>query len=257
MPRFYVEGCQDAQTGITIMGEDVNHIKNVLRLTIGDTITVCDGAGKEYECEIAEISKEQVYANIVDINQNAAELPCNITLFQGMPKSDKMEFIIQKAVELGVSAIVPLITDRTIVRLNAREAEAKRQKWQRIALEACKQCGQNTLPAVELPVPFAEWLGRRAGRPECDCLPGARCASRAGRFGRSARPFRKKSLPAGRAGRGFHGAGNRGGPGGGVRSRDTRPHRPAGGNGRLFRGGRHAVRAGLSFPLHILPCSRI
>ena len=98
MPRFYVEGCQDAQTGITIMGEDVNHIKNVLRLTIGDTITVCDGAGKEYECEIAEISKEQVYANIVDINQNAAELPCNITLFQGMPKSDKMEFIIQKAV---------------------------------------------------------------------------------------------------------------------------------------------------------------
>ena len=103
MPRFYVEGCQDAQTGITIMGEDVNHIKNVLRLTIGDTITVCDGAGKEYECEIAEISKEQVYANIVDINQNAAELPCNITLFQGMPKSDKMEFIIQKAVELGAA----------------------------------------------------------------------------------------------------------------------------------------------------------
>ena len=100
MPRFYVEGCQDAQTGITIMGEDVNHIKNVLRLTIGDTITVCDGAGKEYECEIAEISKEQVYANIVDINQNAAELPCNITLFQGMPKSDKMEVILQKAVEV-------------------------------------------------------------------------------------------------------------------------------------------------------------
>ena len=71
MPRFYVEGCQDAQTGITIMGEDVNHIKNVLRLTIGDTITVCDGAGKEYECEIAEISKEQVYANIVDISDSA------------------------------------------------------------------------------------------------------------------------------------------------------------------------------------------
>ena len=66
MPRFYVEGCQDAQTGITIMGEDVNHIKNVLRLTIGDTITVCDGAGKEYECEIAEISKEQVGEACVD-----------------------------------------------------------------------------------------------------------------------------------------------------------------------------------------------
>ena len=113
-----MEGCQDAQTGITIMGEDVNHIKNVLRLTIGDTITVCDGAGKEYECEIAEISKEQVYANIVDINQNAAELPCNITLFQGMPKSDKMEFIIQKAVELGAAGIVPVMMKRTVVKLD-------------------------------------------------------------------------------------------------------------------------------------------
>lgn len=82
----------------------------------------------------------------------------SVTLCQAIPKGANMDLIIQKAVELGVSAIVPLITDRTIVRLNAREAEAKRQKWQRIALEACKQCGQNTLPAVELPVPFAEWL---------------------------------------------------------------------------------------------------
>lgn len=99
--------------------------KNVLRLTIGDTITVCDGAGKEYECEIAEISKEQVYANIVDINQNAAELPCNITLFQGMPKSDKMEFIIQKAVELGAAGIVPVMMKRTVVKLEDKKKDKK------------------------------------------------------------------------------------------------------------------------------------
>ncbi|AYR33579.1 hypothetical protein CUC01_11095 [Akkermansia muciniphila] len=88
----------------------------------------------------------------------------HLTLCQAVPKGANMDLIIQKSVELGVSAIVPLVTDRTIVRLNAREAEAKRQKWQRIALEACKQCGQNTLPEVALPVPFAEWL--RGGIPE-------------------------------------------------------------------------------------------
>ena len=138
MPRFYVEGCQDAQTGITIMGEDVNHIKNVLRLTIGDTITVCDGAGKEYECEIAEISKEQVYANIVDINQNAAELPCNITLFQGMPKSDKMEFIIQK--------------------LEDKKKDKKRERYQMIAESAAKQSGRGIIPEVTGFMSFREAL---------------------------------------------------------------------------------------------------
>lgn len=158
MPRFYVEGCQDAQTGITIMGEDVNHIKNVLRLTIGDTITVCDGAGKEYECEIAEISKEQVYANIVDINQNAAELPCSITLFQGMPKSDKMEFIIQKAVELGAAGIVPVMMKRTVVKLEDKKKDKKRERYQMIAESAAKQSGRGIIPEVTGFMSFREAL---------------------------------------------------------------------------------------------------
>lgn len=182
----------------------------------------------------------------------------SVTLCQAIPKGANMDLIIQKAVELGVSAIVPLITDRTIVRLNAREAEAKRQKWQRIALEACKQCGQNTLPAVELPVPFAEWLGR--GVPDglnviASLVPGVRPVRDVLEEARG-RSVKKASLLVGPEGD-FTEQETAGGPGGGVRSRDTRPHRPAGGNGRLFRGGRHAVRAGLSFPLHILPCSRI
>lgn len=158
MPRFYVEGCQDAQTGITIMGEDVNHIKNVLRLTIGDTITVCDGAGKEYECEIAEISKEHVYATIVDINQNVAELPCKITLFQGMPKSDKMEFIIQKAVELGVAQIVPVMMKRTVVKLEDKKKDKKRERYQMIAESAAKQSGRGIIPEVAGFMTFREAL---------------------------------------------------------------------------------------------------
>lgn len=162
MPRFYVEDCQDAQTGITITGEDVNHIKNVLRLSIGDAITVCDGAGKEYECEIAEISKEHVYATIVDINQNAAELPCKITLFQGMPKSDKMEFIIQKAVELGATQIVPVMMKRTVVKLEDKKKDKKRERYQMIAESAAKQSGRGIIPEVAEFMTFREAL-RYAG----------------------------------------------------------------------------------------------
>lgn len=158
MPRFYVEDSQDAQTGITITGEDVNHIKNVLRLSMGDAITVCDGAGKEYECEIAEISKEYVYATIVDINQNAAELPCKITLFQGMPKSDKMEFIIQKAVELGAAQIVPVMMKRTVVKLEDKKKDKKRERYQMIAESAAKQSGRGIIPEVAGFMTFREAL---------------------------------------------------------------------------------------------------
>lgn len=158
MPRFYVEDCQDAQTSITITGEDVNHIKNVLRLSMGDAITVCDGAGKEYECEIAEISKEYVYATIVDINQNAAELPCKITLFQGMPKSDKMEFIIQKAVELGAAQIVPVMMKRTVVKLEDKKKDKKRERYQMIAESAAKQSGRGIIPEVAGFMTFREAL---------------------------------------------------------------------------------------------------
>ena len=136
MPRFYVEDCRDAQTGITITGEDVNHIKNVLRLSIGDSITICDGAGKEYVCQIAELDKEHVYAEIVDINQNAAELPCKITLFQGMPKSDKM------------AQIAPVMMKRTVVKLEEKKKDKKRERYQMIAESAAKQSGRGVIPEI-------------------------------------------------------------------------------------------------------------
>ncbi|MFR4417284.1 MAG: RsmE family RNA methyltransferase [Akkermansia sp.] len=157
----------------------------------------------------------------------------HLTLCQAVPKGANMDLIIQKSVELGVSAIVPLLTDRTIVRLNAREAEAKRQKWQRIALEACKQCGQNTLPKVALPVPFAEWL--RGGIPEglniiASLAPGVRPVREVLEAARS-RSVRHASLLVG--------------PEGDFTDRETAaleagfspllwPHRPPGGDGRFF-----------------------
>ena len=158
MPRFYVDGCSDAEKSITITGEDVNHIKNVLRLSIGDPITVCDGAGKEYECRISRMERDAVEADIEDVSQNAAELPCRITLFQGMPKSDKLEFIIQKAVELGVYEIVPVMTKRTVVKLEDKKKDKKRERYQTISEAAAKQSGRGMIPSVHLCMSFREAL---------------------------------------------------------------------------------------------------
>lgn len=148
MHRFYVEGCTDANKSIQIIGEDVNHIKNVLRLKTGDEITVSDGNGTDYICNISSIDTT-VIAEIVDVIRNASELSTKIILFQGMPKSDKLEFIIQKAVELGVSEIIPVITSRTVVKIEPKKAEKKLQRYNSIAMAAAKQSGRGIIPEVK------------------------------------------------------------------------------------------------------------
>ena len=122
MQKFFVEEKQiDEGSGtIIILGEDVNHIKNVLRLRIGEHVVVSDGRGRDYTCRIAQIGTDVVICNIEDINDNFAELSVEVTLFQGYPKSDKMDLIVQKMVELGVHRIVPVFTARTIVKLDQK-----------------------------------------------------------------------------------------------------------------------------------------
>lgn len=149
MPRFYVEDCSGADKSITITGEDVNHIKNVLRLHVGEEITIGDGQGKDYICDIAEISSDYVLADIKDIMANAAELPVRIVLFQGMPKSDKMELIIQKSTELGVAEIVPVMTKRTVVKLEPKKEAKKLERYNAIAMSAAKQSGRGVIPVVK------------------------------------------------------------------------------------------------------------
>lgn len=163
MPRFYVEGCNAANKSITVTGEDVNHIKNVLRLKLGDEITVCDGAGTEYICRLAQIEKEYVVADIVDVQRNAAELPCRITLFQGMPKSDKFEFIIQKAVELGAVEIVPVMTKRTVVKLEDKKKAKRLERYHAIAQSAAKQSGRGVIPDVRDFMSFQQALTYAGG----------------------------------------------------------------------------------------------
>lgn len=201
MARFYLPASEWAAPSWELRGDEAHHAAKVLRLKQGDSCVVFDGRGRAAHAVVGGTSAQlRGAAGSGEECPPAPEL-AHLTLCQAVPKGANMDLIIQKSVELGVSAIVPLLTDRTIVRLNAREAEAKRQKWQRIALEACKQCGQNTLPEVASPVPFAEWL--RRGAPEglnVIASLGARRAPGQGRAGRSPLPLRAECCPAGGAG---------------------------------------------------------
>ncbi len=147
MHRFYLDNLSELNKSITISGEDVNHIRNVLRLGVGDRITVSDGSSRDYECVISSID-DIVVADIVDIHDCNAELPVKIRLFQGVPKGDKLEFVIQKAVELGAAEIIPVMMERTVVKLDDKKADKKQERLQKIAESAAKQSRRGIIPRV-------------------------------------------------------------------------------------------------------------
>ena len=148
MHHFFAEPSQVQADRIAITGQDVNHIKNVLRIKPGEEILISDGTGRDYRCRVESLDSVQVEAAILEILEEGRELPSRIWLFQGLPKSDKMELIIQKAVELGAAAIVPVTTRNTVVKLDARKEEAKRKRWQAIAESAAKQSKRSLVPQV-------------------------------------------------------------------------------------------------------------
>lgn len=159
MYRFYVSADQLAEKEVFISGGDVNHIKNVLRLEVGDWIVACDGNGTDYVSRIQSICSDEVVASIEKVQPTGTELPVRITLFQGMPKKDKLEMIIQKAVELGACEIVPVMTKRTVVKLSEEKKINKRlERWQSIAYAAAKQCDRGIIPTVHKPVSYEEAL---------------------------------------------------------------------------------------------------
>ena len=171
MHRFFVEEPAMGADGITITGGDVNHIKNVLRMSVGDKICVINGQNnKEYYCEITALGNDAVDTRICEIRESDQELGNEIVLFQGLPKSDKMELIIQKAVELGVHTIVPVSTDRTVVKLDAKKEANKRKRWMSISESAAKQSGRLRIPEVTQVVSFKEAL-EMAGKMDVRLIP--------------------------------------------------------------------------------------
>lgn len=164
MPKFFVNKADIRDGKVYISGEDCIHIKKVLRLRCGENIIVSDGSGYDYEAVIDEIEPQKVVANVARAIPNHSEPPVEVTLFQGIPKSDKMDFIIQKCVELGVKSIVPVITERTVVKIDSsKESEKKTIRWQKIALEAAKQSNRGIIPDVSMPLPFKQALDSLKG----------------------------------------------------------------------------------------------
>lgn len=149
MYQFFVPPEQIVDRDVIITGPDVNHIKNVLRMKPGEELSVSDGRdGREYRCQIEGFSEGQVRCRLRFVKEAGVELPVRICLFQGLPKGDKMEFIIQKAVELGVSQVVPVASRRAVVKLDEKKEKAKLARWQSIAEAAAKQCRRAVIPAV-------------------------------------------------------------------------------------------------------------
>lgn len=153
MYRFYITGDQVISDEIQIIGGDVNHIKNVLRLEVGDWVVACDGAGRDYISRICSLERDQVLLHVEKVQDTGTELPAKITLFQGLPKRDKMEWIIQKNVELGVSEIVPVMMKRCVARLqDEKKIQKKVERWQAIAEAAAKQSDRGIIPRVHAPL---------------------------------------------------------------------------------------------------------
>ena len=151
MPKFFIktENLKENEE-IWITGSDVNHIKNVLRKKVDDKINICNSdTQKNYECVIKNIEENKIVCKILDEVKSLAESNINITIFQGLPKSDKMELIIQKTTELGVKTIVPVITKRTVIKLKDKDKQNKVDRWRKIAEVAAKQSGRDIFTTLE------------------------------------------------------------------------------------------------------------
>lgn len=161
MPRFFIEECLDHNTDkIVLEKDDAHHISHVLRMKIGDEVIVCDGAKTEFIAIVEHFESGRVFLAVKQKRINNTEPPWRGWLFQGLPKGDKFELIIQKAVELGCYAVVPVACSRSIAKLSPVKAERKLERWNKIAQEAARQCGRGIVPKVYEPIEFSEAVGR-------------------------------------------------------------------------------------------------
>lgn len=177
MHRCYAPNADLTAPSLCIEGEEAHHALRVMRLRVGDRCEVFDGTGHAALATITAATGGASMQLSLDKQQPPMPATAGITLALAIPKGSNMELIVQKAVELGVQRIIPLITERTIVRINAKEATAKAAKWSKTVLEACKQSGVNTLPTVELPQPYKQLLQRDdlpGRRLQCAIVPHAR-----------------------------------------------------------------------------------
>src|SRR5437016_13492270 len=157
MHRFYISPGNWNPGALTLRGTEAHHARDVLRMKRGDRAVLFNGRGREITAEIVDLEKDEIRFRKLTENETRP-LRCRITLGQAIPKGKNMDLIVQKAVEIGAAEIAPLISDRTVVRLDEESAASKQTKWQTAAIEAAKQCGQNWLPQVQTPKTLAQFF---------------------------------------------------------------------------------------------------
>jgi 16S rRNA (uracil1498-N3)-methyltransferase len=165
LTRVYVEAELTAGSSIDLPPDTASHLAKVLRARAGDELILFNGDGREYSGAIEAVRGSRVAASVGDSRQVARESPLPITLVQCVPRGDRMDFIVQKATELGVARIVPVLSQRSVVRLDKAQAESKAVHWRAVAVSACEQCGRNRLPVIEAAQPLLNYLG--------ESVPGA------------------------------------------------------------------------------------
>lgn len=160
MPRFFVTSDNIDGNNISIIGDDAYHIARSLRMAVGDDLTVCDGDGVEYSCTLTKIRDEECTCQINSSGRSSTEPPIYISLFMAFPKGDKLETVVQKAVELGASEIIPFESSRCIKKPKAEKVDKQTSRLEKIAKEAAKQCGRSILPKVGQPLSYTSMLDR-------------------------------------------------------------------------------------------------
>ena len=149
MPKFFIDKNDIKNKKITITGPDALHIAKVLRTEVGEVLTLCDGDGTDFKAKVTECSKEGVSFDILESFPCLSESKISVTIFQGLPKQGKMDYIIEKCTELGVARIVPVAAARSVVKINDKKSEDKKlERWRKIAAESVKQCGRGKIPEV-------------------------------------------------------------------------------------------------------------
>lgn len=157
-PRIHVNAPLNTGAELALPAGAATHVQRVLRLRVGAALTLFDGRGGEYRAELISTGREQTLVRVGEHSAVERESPLDITLLQGVSRGERMDHIVQKATELGVARVVPVLTEFCVVRLDAAQAGRRREHWQSIAIAACEQCGRNRVPPVELPVTLTEAL---------------------------------------------------------------------------------------------------
>jgi len=173
--RLLVSGALINGAEVELDGECSRYVGKVLRARVGDTLQLFNGEGPEWSATITRIRKSSVTLQVGDCVEKAVESPLKIHLVQGVSRGDRMDFVVQKATELGVKRITPVLTEYGVVKLDAQRAEKRREHWQKVANSACEQSGRTRLPLVDTPLPLKHWFGEKPASVDAELIltPGA------------------------------------------------------------------------------------